>query len=111
EVLFTMLGMADRFVTMKRERDRARTAADLLEHLSETDPLTGLLNRRAIEQQFERLRTEGFTTLAVIDLDHFKTINDANGHAVGDAVLKAVAEALQAGPNIRAYRLGGEEFV
>jgi diguanylate cyclase (GGDEF)-like protein len=111
EVLFTMLGMADRFVTMKRERDRARTAADLLEHLSETDPLTGLLNRRAIEQQFERLRTEGFTTLAVIDLDHFKAINDANGHAVGDAVLKAVAEALQAGPNIRAYRLGGEEFV
>lgn len=111
EVLFTMLGMADRFVTMKRERDRARTAADLLEHLSETDPLTGLLNRRAIEQQFEQLRTEGFATLAVIDLDHFKAINDANGHAVGDAVLKAVAEALQAGLNVRAYRLGGEEFV
>src|SRR5690606_11335843 len=50
EVLFTTLGMADRFVTMKRERDRARTEADLLERLSETDPLTGLLNRRAIEQ-------------------------------------------------------------
>lgn len=111
EVLFTTLGMADRFVTMKRERDRARTEADLLERLSETDPLTGLLNRRALEQQFEQLHAEGFTTLAVIDLDNFKAINDVNGHAVGDAVLKAVANALQASPSVRAYRLGGEEFV
>jgi len=111
EVLFTTLGMADRFVTMKRERDRARTEADLLERLSETDPLTGLLNRRAIEQQFEQLRAEGFATLAVIDLDHFKAINDVNGHAVGDAVLKAVANALQPGPRVRAFRIGGEEFV
>jgi diguanylate cyclase (GGDEF)-like protein len=73
--------------------------------------LTGLLNRRAIEGQFEQLRAEGFATLAVIDLDHFKAINDVNGHAVGDAVLKAVANALQAGPNVLAYRLGGEEFI
>ena len=111
EVLFTTLGIADRFVTMRRERDRARTEADLLERLSETDPLTGLLNRRAIEGQFARLRTEGFTTLAVIDLDHFKAINDVNGHAVGDAVLKAVASAIQTGPDVLAYRIGGEEFV
>lgn len=111
EVLFTTLGVADRFVTMKRERDRARTEADLLERLSETDPLTGLLNRRAIERQFEQLRADGFATLAVIDLDHFKAINDANGHLVGDEVLKAVADALQADPNILAYRFGGEEFM
>lgn len=111
EVLFTTLGMADRFLIMKRERNRARTDANLLERLSETDPLTGLLNRRAIERQFEPLRAEGFSTLAIIDLDHFKAINDLKGHAVGDAVLKAVANALQAGPSVRAYRLGGEEFV
>jgi diguanylate cyclase (GGDEF)-like protein len=111
EVVFTTLGVAERFVTMKRERDRARNEAELLERLSETDPLTGLLNRRAIERQFEQLRTEGFTTLAVIDLDHFKAINDVNGHSVGDEVLKAVADALQAGPDVSAYRLGGEEFV
>lgn len=111
EVLFTTLGMADRFVTIKRERDRARAEADLLERLSETDPLTGLLNRRAIEKQFEQLRTEGFGTLALIDLDNFKVINDVNGHAIGDAVLKAVANALQPGQSVRAYRLGGEEFV
>lgn len=111
EVLFTTLGVADRFMTMKRERDRARTEADLLERLSETDPLTGLLNRRAIERQFEQLRVEGFATLAVIDLDHFKAINDEHGHVVGDAVLKAVANALQADPNVLAYRFGGEEFM
>ena len=111
ELIFTTLGVSDRFLTMKRERDRARTEADLLERLSETDPLTGLLNRRAIEGQFAQLRAQGFSTLAVIDLDHFKAINDANGHAVGDAVLKAVASAIQAGPDVLAYRIGGEEFV
>ncbi|WP_244499410.1 diguanylate cyclase [Rhizobium sp. AC44/96] len=111
EVVFTTLGVAERFVTIKRERDGARNEAELLERLSETDPLTGLLNRRAIERQFEQLRTDGFAALAVIDIDHFKTINDVNGHSVGDEVLKAVADALQAGPSVRAYRLGGEEFV
>ncbi len=111
EVVFTTLGVAERFVTMKRERDGARNDAELLERLSETDPLTGLLNRRAIELQFEQLRTEGFSALAVIDIDHFKAINDINGHSVGDEVLKAVANALQPGPSVRAYRLGGEEFV
>lgn len=111
EVLLTTLGVAERFVTIKRERDRARDEADLLERLSETDPLTGLLNRRAIERQFEQLRTECFTALAVLDLDHFKAINDGYGHGVGDEVLRAVAVALQVGPNVRAYRLGGEEFL
>lgn len=111
EISFTTLGMADRFVTMRHERDRARTDADVLERLSETDPLTGLLNRRAIEREFEALRAAGFSSLAVIDLDHFKSINDVHGHSVGDAVLKAVAGALQNGPDVRAYRLGGEEFM
>lgn len=111
EVFFTTLGVADRFVSMKRERDRARNEADLLERLSETDPLTGLLNRRAIERQFEQLRVEGFSTLAILDIDHFKSVNDVHGHTVGDSVLKAVASALQPAPNARVYRLGGEEFV
>ncbi|EHS53877.1 diguanylate cyclase [Rhizobium sp. PDO1-076] len=111
EVLLTTLGVAERFVIIKRERDLARNEADLLERLSETDPLTGLLNRRAIERQFEQLREEGFTALAVIDLDHFKAINDGYGHNTGDEVLKAVAVALKAGANVRACRLGGEEFL
>ncbi|ODS56817.1 MAG: diguanylate cyclase [Agrobacterium sp. SCN 61-19] len=111
EVLLTALGVADRLVIIRRERDRARSEADLLERLSETDPLTGLLNRRAIERQFEQLRADRFTALAVVDLDHFKAINDGYGHHIGDEVLKAVAVALEAGPDVRAYRLGGEEFL
>lgn len=111
EVLFTTLGVADRFMTLKRQRDNARFEADMLERLSERDALTGLLNRRAIEQNFRKLRSEGYRTLAVLDLDHFKAINDVHGHVVGDAVLKAVAEALKADPKVRAFRLGGEEFV
>ena len=111
EVLFTTLGVADRFMAIKRQRDSARFEADMLERLSERDALTGLLNRRAIEQNFERFRAEGYRTLAVLDLDHFKAINDVHGHVVGDAVLKAVAEALQADPQVHAFRLGGEEFV
>lgn len=112
EVLFTTLGVADRFMTIKRQRDSARFEADMLERLSERDALTGLLNRRAIEKNFERFRAEGYRTLALLDVDHFKAINDVHGHVVGDAVLKAVAEALQgAAPQVHAFRLGGEEFV
>ncbi|MDR6756786.1 diguanylate cyclase (GGDEF)-like protein [Mycoplana sp. BE70] len=111
EVLFTTLGVADRFMTIKRERDHARFEADVLERLSERDALTGLLNRRAIEQNFAKFRADGYRTLAVLDLDHFKPINDIHGHVVGDAVLKAVADALQADPKVHAFRLGGEEFV
>ncbi|WP_414470845.1 diguanylate cyclase [Microvirga sp. M2] len=111
EVLFTTLGVADRFMTIKRQRDSALFEAEVLERLSERDTLTGLLNRRAIEQNFEKFRAEGYHTLAVLDLDHFKAINDVHGHVVGDAVLKAVAEALQADPQVHAFRLGGEEFV
>ncbi len=111
EVLFTTLGVADRFMTLKRQRDTARFEADVFERLSESDALTGLLNRRAIERNFETYRAEGYRALAVLDLDHFKSINDVYGHGTGDAVLKAVAETLQADPQIHAFRLGGEEFV
>ena len=111
EVMSTAMGVADRFMTLKKQRDRARTEAELLERLSERDPLTGLLNRRALEERYAEHRAEGFDTLAVLDLDHFKQINDTHGHAVGDAVLKAVATALQPTADVLAYRLGGEEFV
>lgn len=111
EVLFTTMGVADRFMAIKHQRDRARTEAELLERLAETDTLTGLFNRRAIETRFGLYRSEGFDTLAVLDLDHFKRINDACGHGVGDAVLRAAAEALRRDRNMRAFRIGGEEFV
>lgn len=111
EVLATTLGVADRFMAIKDQRDRAQTEAQVLERLSERDPLTGMLNRRALQDRFAMLRAEGFTTLAVIDLDHFKRVNDTHGHAVGDCVLKAVARVLTQDADTLAFRMGGEEFL
>lgn len=111
EVLATTLGVADRFMIIKDQRDIARTEARLLERLSERDALTGLMNRRVLVDRFGRLRAEGFTTLAVLDLDHFKRINDLHGHATGDEVLRVVADTLEPDENTLAFRLGGEEFL
>lgn len=80
------------------------------------DPLTGALNRSALESRLPELAREcgdGPATLIVVDLDHFKAVNDTFGHGVGDLVLAAVADRLQA--ELRfidvLYRIGGEEFV
>lgn len=81
--------------------------------LSSTDPLTRLLNRRAFMARFAELRIEDRSRplhLAMIDLDHFKQINDTHGHERGDAVLLAVADCLQRHVPGMAGRLGGEEF-
>lgn len=82
--------------------------------LSRLDPLTGLLNRRAF---MDRLHDadENCTTnrpyVAIIDLDHFKQINDAHGHEIGDSVLVAFAECLKRHCSLDdVARLGGEEF-
>jgi diguanylate cyclase (GGDEF)-like protein len=88
-----------------------------LEHLSHHDALTGLLNRRAIEylldREDQRLQRFGdpFSVL-LVDIDHFKRINDRLGHAAGDAVLCAVSRTLQvkAREVDRVARYGGEEF-
>lgn len=111
EVIITSLGVADRFMVIRRQRDTARAKARLFEGLAERDPLTGLLNRRAIEEQFETLQAAGFHTMAVMDIDNFKAINDTHGHAVGDAVLKVVAETISADDDTIAARMGGEEFM
>lgn len=111
EVIVISMGIIDRFVGLQRDLDRHRSRASRLEQLAERDPLTGLLNRRAIEPRFVELRAKGFTTLALIDLDRFKPINDQHGHAVGDHVLQAVARALAPDDDTMAMRLGGEEFI
>ncbi len=80
------------------------------------DPLTGLANRRALLEQTEaRLgvrTTEGMTALLLIDLNHFKEVNDTLGHTAGDEVLAEVAARLSAaaGPDDLVARLGGDEF-
>ena len=86
-----------------------------IERLIEVDVLTGLLNRRGFEERLRRLVQRGGAhppVLAVLDLDHFKRINDVHGHAVGDAVLSGIGERLRETlrPLDLAVRLGGEEF-
>ncbi|WP_321856300.1 diguanylate cyclase [Paraburkholderia tropica] len=89
----------------------------MLEGLSRTDGLTGLLNRRHWEnllvREFERCRATRYaSSLLLIDLDHFKDVNDTRGHQAGDAVLSAFAgqlrEHFRASDSIGRY--GGEEF-
>jgi diguanylate cyclase (GGDEF)-like protein len=88
-----------------------------LADIVETDPLSGCLNRRGFEQQFRRelaraARTQTELALVVLDLDHFKQINDTYGHLTGDQVITESGELLRA--NARAgdivARTGGEEF-
>ena len=81
------------------------------------DPLTGLYNRRYFEETFEKSwlnasQKDGDMSLLMLDLDHFKRLNDNYGHDAGDYVLKEVASLLthQIGEHNTACRLGGEEL-
>jgi diguanylate cyclase (GGDEF)-like protein len=100
---------------LRRRVQRLLVATQTLTRL---DPLTGLFNRRVLVEQAPRLwrqaRRDGTRVVAlVLDLDHFKRLNDAFGHAAGDAVLQAVAAALSAAvrPSDIVARTGGEELV
>jgi two-component system cell cycle response regulator len=105
-------------VRRKRYADRLRTNVQQSMELALTDSLTGLYNRRYMETHLETLiekasHTERPLALVMIDIDHFKPINDTYGHDAGDEVLRQFAGRLQA--SVRgidlACRYGGEEFV
>lgn len=109
---------------LKRERRLVDVAADLretsaeLERLAKIDPLTNVLNRRALYErlgaEFRRARRYGRPLTAVmIDIDHFKALNDRYGHATGDAVLAVCAAQLASSLRVSdgIGRYGGEEFV
>ena len=113
QMLATTMGVVDAFMGLRHQRDDALSEAMMIEKRSERDPLTGLYNRGFLEDNFARLHADGFTSLAVVDLDFFKDINDTYGHATGDEVLRAVARALERKLDVDtcAIRMGGEEFV
>ena len=106
---------------MAKANQRLRLMQGELERLAHTDVLTGLPNRRAFFEDAERMlaapsvAAEPVAAL-MIDVDHFKAINDAYGHGAGDDVLRAVATAIRdavadAGPtDWTVARIGGEEF-
>lgn len=76
------------------------------------DALTGLHNRRQFDEDLAQLRRDGRTQLIMLDIDHFKRINDTHGHDFGDEVLRRLGSllTLHMPAQGRAYRLGGEEF-
>lgn len=111
EVLANSLGIVIRFLELRRERDLATARATELEGVAGRDALTGLWNRHSIERRFNDLFHLGYRTMAVIDLDHFKRINDRHGHAVGDQVLRVVASVIAEDGESCAIRMGGEEFL
>src|SRR3546814_5963581 len=86
--------------------------------LADTDTLTGFLNRRALLNAGQALIAEATAkgrqvALFLLDLDHFKTVNDIHGHIAGDRVLQIAAERISAilPPSATKARLGGDEFV
>lgn len=102
---------------LRFDREDLEQSNALLRELSESDPLTGLPNRRSLERVFEDEyvdRAAGATALLMIDVDHFKRFNDRFGHQVGDQCLVEVARELERcvdsyGGHIA--RFGGEEFI
>lgn len=106
-------------VLLRRERDTAARHLADLEALTLTDPLTGLGNRRALERELARTmlrsrRLDHPLTLLYMDVDDLKTVNDRFGHAAGDGVLRAIANAIRVcsrEATDSGYRVGGDEFV
>ena len=91
------------------------TQVQVMSEAAKQDYLTGLMNRRGIEEEIEKIFKESWATISValLDIDNFKKLNDTYGHKVGDHALKHLASVINA--NIRGKgtpaRLGGEEFV
>ena len=103
---------------IKHLQDDLKRSNELLLELSNTDHLTGLFNRRflmeALDKEVQRARRkDGQVALLMLDIDHFKRVNDTHGHLQGDVVLQKVALHIQ--KELRSYdtaaRYGGEEFV
>lgn len=102
------------FIDITKQKNHAKR----LEALSSTDVLTGSFNRRYFDSEFKKMINNAkrygnsYFTLAILDLDHFKQVNDKHGHLIGDEVLKRVAQSCQS--LLRETdcfcRLGGEEF-
>jgi diguanylate cyclase (GGDEF)-like protein len=113
--LLARVGVGRRIVDLHREREAKNV---LLKELALTDSLTGLVNRRAVEEwatrQLNGALRYGFTFHVVLaDLDHFKAVNDTHGHEAGDTVLKKFSEILKSNSRRSDIcgRVGGEEFL
>ena len=110
-------GVVTHFVAIERDVTEQINLQRQLELLSRTDPLTGLLNRRAFDEIAENelsrfRRSREVYSLLMLDIDHFKQINDTYGHSSGDIAIQSVARSCQSTlrSHDKAARIGGEEF-
>lgn len=110
EALLSSLAIAYRIRLLARDRDQAREQEIAAWLLADSDSLTGLLNRRAFLTR--AIGRTGDQTLLVLDIDHFKHVNDTIGHDGGDEVLRVVGRALAGAvpADMLVARIGGEEF-
>jgi diguanylate cyclase (GGDEF)-like protein len=113
-----LLARVKTHLSLRQSQKNLRIAYQQLEQLAMLDPLTEVANRRALtdaaETEFKRAeRYDGIFALMMVDLDHFKIVNDTYGHQTGDECLKLIAQTLKA--HLREVdhvgRFGGEEFM
>ena len=113
--LFLIIMTESLSTRFKLEREKAWQLSEKLKALSEQDSLTGLYNRRKLDEQYTTWKQQGrIFSLALLDIDHFKNVNDQWGHNYGDKVLQSFAELLMEVAkqnNGLAIRFGGEEFI
>ncbi len=115
-VLAAVYGASLMVISFERERYRisSRLEEDRLRLYEETltDSLTGLRNRNALRLSFDRMVRGGEegSVFVMLDVDHFKHINDTYGHTVGDQYLQKLSDLLDAVPGAEAFRFGGDEF-
>lgn len=119
-LVYVMISLLRSYAEYQQRLDldqELRSQRDLFSRQSRIDPLTELANRRqfadVLEAATERTRRSEPLTLLLLDIDHFKQVNDTYGHAIGDACLLAIAARLKSSfnePGDLAARVGGEEF-
>jgi PAS domain S-box/diguanylate cyclase (GGDEF) domain len=116
--LFDSTGAKIGWASLVKDVTKERAEATEILYLSRHDPLTGLLNRRSMQEKLDEeslrcRRTGGLYATIMLDIDRFKRFNDQHGHECGDEVLKSVAEVMRS--SVRATdsvgRWGGEEFL
>lgn len=117
DALLVAVEMSTKLAVARRLLAAARQNEHDLVKLAATDPLTGLANRRTWDDALDRTMRRSAACgeplcVALVDLDEFKRVNDAHGHTVGDAVLRATADGLRSAVrrDDTAARLGGDEF-
>lgn len=112
-LLLTALALAWRYRAVRGLNAELHRRGEALQAAALTDPLTGLGNRHALAGLQERLPASAARGCLLLDVDHFKRVNDIHGHPVGDEVLREIARriAAQVPPGMSALRWGGEEFL